>query len=361
MAEPGLLSASSPVVSIDGTRQPDLGRDLLRLDIDESTDDLRTLVLHLAGNPNGERPGTDVVEHLDGRLLDFGKRIEVSLGPPGNEKVVFTGTVSALEVSFEEGQVAHVTVRAEDDLMKLRMTQRSATYERMSDGDLARTIAGRHSLTPVIAADGPTYDLVQQANQSDLAFLRARARCLAAEVWAIDGELHFATRDQRAGTAVTLTRGAELLAVTARADLAHQCTGVKVSGYDAASRDRIDAEAPGSTVDAEISGGRTGPQTLRSAFGELPGQRIAAVPLVEGEARAFAKAELLHRARRFVTVTGATAGTPELVVGSRITLARCGRPFDGAGYYATRIHHSYDLTSGARTRFEAERPTVSAN
>ena len=48
-------------------------------------------------------------------------------------------------------------------------------------------------------------------------------------------------------------------------------------------------------------------------------------------------------------------------VGSRITLARCGRPFDGDGYYTTRIHHSYDLKRGARTRFEAERPTVSTN
>lgn len=361
MTEPGILSASSPVVSIDGNRQADLGRDLVRLDVEESTEGLRTLGLHLVGNPNGPQPGTDVVEHLDGRILDFGKRIEVSLGPPGNEKVVFTGVISALEVSFEEGDVAHVTVRAEDELMKLRMTQRSATYESVTDGDIARTIAGHHGLTPQIAADGPTYALVQQANQSDLAFLRQRARCLAAELWALDGTLHFATRDHRAGTAVTLTRGAELLAVSARADLAHQCTGIKVSGFDASSRERIDAEVPGTTVDAEISGGRTGPQTLRRAFGDLPGQRTATVPLVEGEARAFARAELLQRARRFVTVTGTTAGTPELVVGSRITLARCGRPFDGDGYYATAIHHSFDLVRGARTRFEAERPTVSAN
>jgi phage protein D len=359
MADPGLLSASSPVVSIDGLRQPDLARDLLRLDIEESTEQLRTLALHLVGNPNGSRPGTDVVEYLDGRILDLGRRIEVSLGPSGNEKIVFTGAISALEVSFEEGDIAHITVRAEDELMKLRMTQRSATYERVTDGDLVRTIAGHHGLTPKIAADGPTYDLVQQANQSDLAFLRARAHGLAAELWALDGVLHFATRDRRAGTAVTLTRGAELLAVNARADLAHQCTGVKVSGFDAASRDRIDAEAPGSTVDAEVSGGRTGPQTLRKAFGELPGQCATTVPLAAPEARARAKAELLRRARRFVTVTGTTAGTPQLVVGSRITLARCGRPFDGDGYYTTRIHHSYDLKRGARTRFEAERPTVS--
>ena len=55
---------------------------------------------------------------------------------------------------------------------------------------------------------------------------------------------------------------------------------------------------------------------------------------------------------------GTTNGTPELVVGSRATLARCGRPFDGSGYYVTRFQHAYDLTRGFRTHFHAERPTV---
>jgi phage protein D len=69
---------------------------------------------------------------------------------------------------------------------------------------------------------------------------------------------------------------------------------------------------------------------------------------------------MLRRSRAFVQVRGTTAGTPQLVVGSRVTLARCGRPFDGDGYYVTRFHHSYDLGSGLRTRFTAERPTVNA-
>jgi phage protein D len=149
--------------------------------------------------------------------------------------------------------------------------------------------------------------------------------------------------------------------VSARADLAEQCTAVRVSGYDAATRASIDAEAPASTVDAEISGGRTGPQTLQRAFGALPGRRVRDVPVVESDARAVARAEMLRRSRRFVRVCGTTTGTPELVVGSKLTLARCGRPIDGAGYYVTRVHHSYDLAHGMRTRFDAERPTVNSN
>jgi phage protein D len=361
MAEAPAFASTAPVFKVAGTRQPELARDLIRLDVEEDTGGLRTLVAHLLGSVPTGGSGGDVVEHLDGRVLDFGVRLEVSLGPPGNERIVFTGAVSALEAGFSEGDVPHVSVLAEDDLMRLRLTQHSATYRNMSDADVARAVAGRHGLTPRLDAAGPTYDVVQQVNQSDLAFLRERAGRIQAELWAGDGALHLATRDKRPGTAVTLVRGSDLIDVTVRADLAEQCTAVRVSGYDAASRAAIDAEAPASTVDAEISGGHTGPQTLRRAFGTLPGRRAREVPLTTAEARALARAEMLRRSRRFVRVDGVTTGTPELVVGSRVTLTRCGRPFNGPGYYVTRVHHSFELSRGLRTRFEAERPTVNAS
>jgi phage protein D len=361
MADAPAFASSAPVFSLNNSRAPDLARDAVRLDIEESTDGLRTFTAQFLGSAPRDQPSTDVVEYLDGTLLDFGKRLEVSLGPPGNEKIVFTGVISALEVSFTEGDVPVVVVSAEDDLMKLRLTQRSATYSQVSDADIVQRIASGHGLSAQVDADGPTYDVVQQFNESDLAFLRARAHRIEAELWATEGSLHLATRDRRPGTSVMMTRGSDLISVSAKADLAEQCTAVRVSGYDAAARAAIDAEAPAATVEAEIASGRTGPQTLQRAFGALPGRRIRDVPVVESDARAVARAEMLRRSRRFVRVRGMTTGTPELVVGSRLTLARCGRPFDGPGYYVTRVHHSYDLAHGMRTRFDAERPTVNSN
>jgi phage protein D len=76
------------------------------------------------------------------------------------------------------------------------------------------------------------------------------------------------------------------------------------------------------------------------------------------DANAWAKAEMLRRARRFVTVTGTTRDTPDMMVGSRLKLARVGPPFEGNGYYVTHVRHTYDLIRGLRTRFEAERSTV---
>jgi phage protein D len=359
MADPPVFGTAAPVLTVAGSRQPELGRDLVRLDIEETTGGLRRLTLHLIGSAPRAQSSHDVVEYLDGRPLDFGAAVQVAIGQPGTEKIVFDGTLSAVEVSFQEADAPVVVARAEDDLMRLRMTQRSATYVRASDADVVRTVAARHGLGASVDLDGPTYDVVQQFNQSDLAFLRDRARRLQADLWSADGAVHLATRDRRRGTAVTLTRGSDLLTLTATADLAEQCTAVHVSGYDASARAQIDVEAPAGTVDAETSGGRTGPQTLQRAFGAMPGRRVRDVPVVESEARAVARAEMLRRSRRFVRLRGVTSGTPLLVVGSVITLRSCGRPFDGGGYYATRVHHSYDLEHGMRTRFEAERPTVS--
>jgi phage protein D len=361
MSEPSLYSSSAPVVKTGGTLQPDLGRDLLRVEVDEGTEGLRRLVLHVVASATRQSSSGDLVEYLDGSVFDYGRPIEVSLGPAGNEKIVFKGTISAIEVSFEQGDVPHVTVLAEDELMGLRMTQVSATYTQVSDADVARQIASRHGLTPDVQLDGPTYDVVQQFNQSDLDFLRGRARLLAAEVWAWDGTLHVCSRANRPGTALTLTQGNELLSVSVRADIAHQAATVRVSGFDARQRDMIDETAPSSTIQAEVTGGHTGPQVLAQAVSSLTAHRVTKVPLVKAEAQAYAKAEMLRRARRFVTVRGVTSGSPEMVVGSLLTLNRVGNPFNGAGYYATRVRHTYDLHLGHRTYFDAERPTVNAS
>ncbi|WP_295433079.1 phage late control D family protein [uncultured Thiodictyon sp.] len=353
-----LFTATVPVFKVDGQVHGELARDLLRLEIAEDSTGLKTCSARFIAQgpiPGGEDEG---LLYLDGKVLDFGKGLEVSIGPASNDRTVFTGSVSAIEACFREEGEPQVLVLAEDRLMDLRMTRRMKTYEEQSDADIARAIAAEHGIPVQAQAQGPTYDRVQQWNQSDLAFLRERARLIRAEVWIADGTLHFKTRDQRTGTELTLVRGNRLLSLDARADLAHQRTKVKVSGYDAAARDAIDEEATGDAIQAEIAGGRTGPEILAQAFGERVSYRVREAPLKSAEATDWARAELLRRARGFVQVRGVTDGAADLIVGSRVRLERVGNPFEGGGYYVTQVCHTYDLTDGFRTRFAAERPTV---
>lgn len=353
-----LFDTSVPVFQVDDAVKGEIGRDLRRLEVEETTSGLKTLSARLVGHGPRQGARQEVQLYLDGSIFDFGKKLKVALGPTGNQRTVFEGFVSALESCFHGDDVPEVVVFAEDRLMRLRMTRRMKTYERVSDADIVQAIASEHGMQAQTDAEGPTYDVVQQWNQSDLAFLRERARLIQAEIWFQDDKIFFMTRNKRTATALTLVRGNELIELAARADLAHQRTKVTLAGYDAHERDNIEEEAGSDAIDAEISGGRTGPAILEQAFGERVSHRVREVPLLDGEARAWSRAEMLRRARAFVTVAGVTRGSPDMVVGSTLTLQRVGRPFDGTGYYVTRVLHTYDLTHGHRTRFVAERPTV---
>ena len=356
MTEP-IVTQTAAAFTVAGTARPELAQDLLRVEVEETTAGLKTLIARFLAF--GPLPGgSDGVLYLDGRIFDFGREITLSLGPDATARTVFKGHISALEVDFDEGAVPQAVVFAEDRLMDLRMTRRMRSYERMSDADIATEIAGRQGLTPDVDADGPTYDVVQQWNVSDLAFLRERARLLRAEVW-VDGDtLGFKTRDRRTATGPTLVQGDHILRLRARADLAHQRTSVRVSGYDANERAAIDEEAGADVVKAEVESGRTGPEILQSAFGERVSYRTCEAPLTTGEAADWARAEMLRRSRSFVQVAATTRGVAELVVGSRLTLQRVGVPFEGGGYCATRVLHTWDQEQGFRTAFDAERPTL---
>lgn len=352
-------ASKAPRFFIDGAAKEELLRDTVQLDVSEDIHGMRraALLLTAIGPKRGEQ--SETLLYTDGAVIDFGKKLEIAVGPPDQPRTVFSGYISGIEACFEQGRDAQLRVFAEDKLMDLRMTRRMKTYENVSDADLLQAIAAEHGLTAQADVDGPTHAMVQQWNQSDLAFLRARAERLAAEIWLEDTVLHMATRDQRDGTEITLIQGADLLALEARADLAHQRTSVFAGGYDASQRASIDEEGASSLVAAESSGGgKTGVSILERAFGERNSYRLRDVPLDDDEARSLARADMLRRARGFATLRGITNGTPDMMVGSTLKLERVGPVFEGGGYRVVEVVHGYDLLHGYRTRFVAERPDI---
>ena len=350
-----LQSATVPELKVDGQVQSALARDLALIQIDEDVDGMRRMsaTFVAVGPRDGERH--EQLNWLDGRVLDFGKAITVAMGPSDAREEVFTGKVSALELSMEQGRAPEVVCLAEDSLMDLRMTRRFKTYENVTDADLAQQIASQHGLRAQADVQGPTWALVQQWNQSDLAFLRERARRLAAEVWVKDGTLHVATRDKRNGTTATLIQGGNLMQVRLRADLAHQRSKVVVGGFDDTGQDPIDEDAGSSDLSGEAQGHTHGAQVLEQAFGERVSYRVRDVPTEDGHATALARASLLTRARRFVSVTGVADGNPAIQVGSVLKLERVSPLFEGDGFYVTRVRQQFDLSAGFRTHFDAER------
>ncbi|NPC44586.1 phage late control D family protein [Nocardioides sp. zg-1230] len=352
------VQVQAPVFTVDGQLTRTLGRDCLRLEISEGLGGLRTLEAEFLAVGAGDDGPPGPLRHLDGSTVDFGRSLKVAIGPDSGQRFAFDGTVSALELVISDGEPQRAVVLAEDALMRLRMTRRLRSWTRVTDAELASSIAGEHGLDADVQADGPRYDVVQQLNQSDLAFLRERARLLQAELWCTGSTLHFRSRDTRSATEVALTVGAQLLSARLAADLSAQRGEVVVSGYDAGQRAAVTERAGSDVVEAETSGGRSGASLVTRALGASASVRVREVPLSSEEAQAWARAEMLRRGRAFVTVSGVTNGTPDLVVGSRLTLRLVGEPFEGEGYYVTSIRHRFDLRTGLRTEFTAQRATL---
>lgn len=357
MTDP-LVATVSPVFSLNGELMGNLARDCVRLEVAEGSEGLRTLQAHFLAVGPGATGAPSAMLYLDGTTVDFGKSIQVTLGPATAQRIVFEGTISGIEAVFGDSEPPRVVVYAEDALMRLRMTRRMRTYSNVTDAEVAQQIAMDHGLQIEVAADGPRFKVLQQVNQSDLAFLRERARLLQAEIWCTGRKLHFTARSRRQGTALTLVQGNELLTVRLRADLAHQRSEVVVTGYDASTRSVINERAGAESIDAEAARGRTGPRVLERALGASVSYRVRETALNAAEAKAWANAEMLRRGRSFVTAVGTTRGSPDMVVGSNLSLQAVGAPFDGPGYYVTWVRHVFEHVHGLRTGFEAERSTI---
>jgi phage protein D len=331
---------SRPVITVDGTVRPELSDPLLYSLVVEET----TLGLFRSEARFKNWNATDAAPNFvffDRDLFDFGKAISFDLG----------------EAQYPATNAPQLTVLAEDRFLDLRMRRRTRSWENVSDADIVNQIANDNGLTPQVDLDGPTYKVLVQLNQSDLAFLRERMAAVDGEVWVQDKTLNAASRKNRNAGTVTLNYGQQLLEFSVTADLAHQRTSVKVSGWDVAGKSAIDEESTSSDISSEFNGGIGGSDILGKSLTARSERIVSAVPLTADEATAMAKARYRTRARQFVRGQGLADGASALRVGAIANLQGIGKLFTGT-YYVTRCRHGFDLINGYRTTFDVERPAI---
>jgi len=334
---------------VDGQDRPALAGGLLGLVITENTLGLYHCEAKFGnlGNVSGQ---PDYL-YFDRRVLEFGKTFKVIFG----SDTLFEGRIMALEAQYPQNGPACIVVLAEDRFQDLRMTRRTRTFENVSDSDVFNRIANDQGLSPQIDVNGPNYKVLAQVNQSDLAFLRERARIVGAELWLEGSTLHAQSRTGRAGQPVQLSFGAGLREFSVLADLAHQRTNLTASGWDVSGKAGLKYQATDSAIQSELGNDLSGASVLRSALGERKEAVVHEVPLSTQEAQAIAESYFRTHARRFLVGHGVAETSAKLRVGAMLDLQNLGPLFNGR-YYVTEVHHLYDQASGVRTEFTAERP-----
>ncbi len=348
-ADRAAISSARPAFEVDGQANTALAGGLLRLAVADSVEGLVSCEAEF-GNWGVNKQGQ--LGHLwfDRQVLDFGKNLTIKLGAD----TVFEGLVSAIEGRFPPLAPPTVVLRAEDKLQALRMTRRTRCFDSVSDADLVRQIANDHGLQADVNLNGPTWKLVVQANQSDLAFLRQRMRVADADLMIEGDKLVAQPRASRRTPSLRLTQGGALRRFNVCADLAQQRTALGVAGWDVAGKQALSEVATSSAVASEASGGDSGPQLLQSAFGERKDQVSHRLPFDQAGARAEAEAQLRLLARRFVRGRGEAEANSALRAGRTVDIDGLGPLFDGA-YGITDTLLRFDADRGLRTEFGVER------
>ena len=342
------LKGSRPTVVVGSEANGPLGGGMLSMTIIENTNGLYRCEAKF-GNWGEKNSSTDFL-YFDRSVLDFGKDFEIKLG---NDSI-FKGKIMGLEGNFPEGQSPEISVLAEDRFQDLRMTRRTRTFSDVSDADVIRQIATDHGLTPEIDVPGPTYKVLAQVNQSDLAFIRDRARSVDAEVWMEGSTLKAKAHNGRNGDKLKMTYGNELREFTVLADLAMQRTSVAVNGWNISSKSAMQFEATDSAISGELNGDTSGVSILQSALGQRKEALAHTVPLNDQEAQYEAEAFFKMSARRFVVGRGVAETNKSLRAGSQLDLQGLGPLFNGK-YYVAEVKHIFDGAKGLRTEFRLER------
>ncbi len=343
------LTDARPTITIDNQDNPSLAQGLTNLMIVENTSGLYRCEATF-GNLGTVDSNPDFL-YFDRRTLDFGKTFKVKLGTD----LLFEGRIMALEGRFPEGQAAEITVMAEDRFQDLRMTRRTRTFFDVSDSGVFGQIANDHGLSLSASLNGPTYKVLAQVNQSDLAFLRERARAIDAETWMDGSTLNAKPHSQRNGGTLTITYNNELHEVFVSADLASQRSSVAVSGWDVAGKKALQHEATDSIINSELNGRVSGASILNQALGQRKEALVHTIPLNAQEARNAAESFFKMSARRFVTAHGTAQANAKMRVGSYIEMKGLGPLFSGK-YYLTDVRHTFDGEKGLKTEFTAETP-----
>jgi len=302
---PGTYTAR-PSIQVDGSDQPGLSNGLQELFVEETAAGLSRCEMTVANW--GPKEGSLGFLYFDRKLFNFGKPLKVALGGGKAGGAVFEGRITGMEGRFLRSRPAEFLVYAEDRLQDLRMTRRTRTFENISDADLFQKIASGAGLQANVDVTGPTHKVLAQINQSDLAFMRERARAIDAELW-IDGKaINAKSRNRRKTGDVQLTFGQGLYEFSVVADIAGQASGFVVSGWDVAGKQTIRYRATDSALSSELNGDLSGASAMAGSLGQHDQQIVHMLPFTAQEAQALAEGEFRRTARRFVTGHGVAEG-----------------------------------------------------
>lgn len=356
-----VLAGARVLVRIEGSEltDGDSGVSVSRVEVRHELGRPGSFVVHTADlTPEG-------IDWLDGATAQEGGQVEISMGWGEATAPVFTGEIVGVELEVTSPPASTVVLRGFDRLHRLTRARKTRAFIGKRDSEIAADLAESHGLELVGDPSPLIHPYVMQADQTDLAFLRARARAIGHELRIEGTRLLFGPRDLNASPTVTAELGKNLLELFVRTSVLGQAGAVAARGWDPEAQQPVVATATHRQLRAMMGGRHTGLELADAVAAEtssvqgaalvgkdaaLPGQKVTAP---DEAAAVLAAAELQALALTHVRCEGRLLGVASLRPGVILELKGVGRRFSG-NYWLTRVVHSFD-GDGFHTEFEGRR------
>ena len=288
---------------------------------------------------------------IDDKKLEPGKRIKVSAEGPQAKGAhpLFDGEIVELEPEFVVG--AHnLTIRAFDVMHRLARGRRVRSFLNMTDGDVLQKIASEAGMTASAEHASIVHPYLFQNNETDLEFLRTRAKAAGSVLFADGRSIRFEPPKPE-GDAIEMQWGENLQEFRPRMTTVNQVSSVTVRGWDPKTRQEIVGQAKHGDGQPQVGESRKSADVVQSAFNRESPMLSADRPVrTQAEADQMARALAGRHSSGFIEAEGMCIGNAKILAGSSIRLKALGDRFSGT-YLVTSCKHVYSPQDGYQTHF----------
>lgn len=282
---------------------------------------------------------------LAGGPFELGKEVAIII----DGQTLIKAEVTALEPEFGEGGHILFTARGYDKSHRLYRGRKTRVFTQQTDDGIVSKVAQEAGLQIQADTTPTTHPHVWQHNQTDMEFIKERARRVGYHVYVDEtGELHF-TKKQDNGQTVELTWGENLRSFHPRFGVTHQVDKTTVKGWDPAKKEALVGESsgttnydPGKQGGESSDGGAVAKQALVTAETALVNYPV----LDANEASTLAKALYDRISSGFTRAEGICIGNPEVRAGTIVDIKGLGARFEGK-YIVTAATHILPGDGGA--------------
>jgi len=305
----------------------------------------------------------------DADLFQEGSVVKIAMGYVDDLQPMIEGEITQISPSFPESGTPTIHIEGHSRMHWLHRSKNTRTFQQMSDKQIAEKIAQEAGLSAQAEDPGVQYDYVIQANQTDLEFLRDRARKIHYEVLVDNKTLIFRKSNEVGSKIYTFVwghtqagfGGADTLPLKSFSTTMNTIkppSKVEVRGYDPKNKKEFVGRAGNGDETTTMAGSKVGAQVTASAF-HKPRQIVqVTVPVAsQAEADQHAKALFNNMGLEFITGNASTIGVPDIRSGSVVELQGLGPRFSGE-YYIDKATHTIG-GNGYQTDFTVKRNATS--